>query len=173
MVRFVIFCCTASWILAAIPGSAASQYAQYYPPPSYYGRPPYQAVTPGPLRGAARSAAGRSPVRGDRGKCRARVSYRCRRGSCRRRRGLGSADRPGPLGGRARGPFRLARCRRRRPGRCGDVVLRLSGRQREDTRHRGKIDENVSKVMRQCAATRNITVPQACRETLRPRRALG
>jgi Glycine-zipper domain len=58
MVRFVIFCCTASWILAAIPGSAASQYAQYYPPPSYYGRPPDQAVTPGPLRGAARSAAG-------------------------------------------------------------------------------------------------------------------
>ena len=45
MVRFVIFCCTAFWILAVIPGSAASQYAQYYPLPSDYGRPPCQAAT--------------------------------------------------------------------------------------------------------------------------------
>jgi hypothetical protein len=37
----------------------------------------------------------------------------------------------------------------------------------------GKIDENVGKVMRQCAATPNITVPQAFRETLRSRRAPG
>ena len=58
MVRFMISCCTAAWILAVIPTSAAPQYAQYYPPPSYYGRPPCPAVTPGPLRGAARGAAG-------------------------------------------------------------------------------------------------------------------
>ena len=37
----------------------------------------------------------------------------------------------------------------------------------------GKIDENVGKVMRQCAATPNITVPQAFREALRPRRSPG
>ena len=54
MVRFMISCCTAAWILAVISTSAAPQYAQYYPPPSYYGLPPCQAVTPGPLRGAAR-----------------------------------------------------------------------------------------------------------------------
>lgn len=58
MVRFMISCCTAGWILAAIPASAAPQYAQYYPPPNYYGRPPCQVVTSGPLRGAARGAAG-------------------------------------------------------------------------------------------------------------------
>src|SRR6202007_1900369 len=58
MVRFMISCCTAAWILGAIPACAPSNYAQYYPPPSYYGRPPCQAVTPGPLRGAARGAAG-------------------------------------------------------------------------------------------------------------------
>ena len=58
MVRCMISCCTAAWTLAAIPASAAPQYAQYYPPPSYYGRPPCQAVTLGPLRGAARGAAG-------------------------------------------------------------------------------------------------------------------
>ena len=33
----------------------------------------------------------------------------------------------------------------------------------------GKIDQNVDKVMKQCAATPNITVPQAFREALRPR----
>ncbi|MBV8133228.1 MAG: hypothetical protein JO282_12070 [Alphaproteobacteria bacterium] len=37
----------------------------------------------------------------------------------------------------------------------------------------GKIDENVGKVMKQCAATPNITVPQAFREALRPRRSAG
>ena len=37
----------------------------------------------------------------------------------------------------------------------------------------GKIDENVGKVMKQCAATPNITVPQAFREALRPRRSPG
>jgi len=37
----------------------------------------------------------------------------------------------------------------------------------------GKIDENVGKVMRQCAATPNITVPQAFREALRPGRSPG
>ncbi len=37
----------------------------------------------------------------------------------------------------------------------------------------GKIDENVGKVMRQCAATPNITVPQAFRDALRPRRSPG
>jgi HdeA/HdeB family len=37
----------------------------------------------------------------------------------------------------------------------------------------GKIDENVGKVMKQCEATPNITVPQAFREALRPRRAAG
>lgn len=58
MVRFMISCCTAAWILGAIPACAAPQYTQYYPPPSYYVRPPCQAVTPGPLRGAARGAAG-------------------------------------------------------------------------------------------------------------------
>ena len=57
MVRFVISGCISAWLLAALPASAAPQYAQYYPPPSY-GRPPCQAVTPGPLRGAARGAAG-------------------------------------------------------------------------------------------------------------------
>ena len=35
----------------------------------------------------------------------------------------------------------------------------------------GKIDGNVGKVMKQCAATPNITVPQAFREALRPRRS--
>ena len=37
----------------------------------------------------------------------------------------------------------------------------------------GKIDEHVGKVMRQCAATPNITVPQAFREALSPRRSRG
>jgi hypothetical protein len=37
----------------------------------------------------------------------------------------------------------------------------------------GKIDENVGKVMKQCAATPNITVPQAFREALGPRRPRG
>jgi hypothetical protein len=37
----------------------------------------------------------------------------------------------------------------------------------------GKIDENVGKVMKQCAATPNITVPQAFREALRPTRSAG
>jgi hypothetical protein len=36
-----------------------------------------------------------------------------------------------------------------------------------------KIDENVGKVMKQCEATPNITVPQAFREALRPRRSAG
>ena len=35
----------------------------------------------------------------------------------------------------------------------------------------GKIEENVGKVMRQCSATPNMTVPQAFRQTLRPRRS--
>ena len=35
----------------------------------------------------------------------------------------------------------------------------------------GKIDENVGKVMNQCAATPNLTVPQAFRQALRPRRS--
>ena len=35
----------------------------------------------------------------------------------------------------------------------------------------GKIDGNVDKVMKQCAATPNITVPQAFRQALRPRRS--
>ena len=37
----------------------------------------------------------------------------------------------------------------------------------------GKIDQNVGKVMKQCAATPNITVPQAFREALGPRRSRG
>jgi hypothetical protein len=37
----------------------------------------------------------------------------------------------------------------------------------------GKIDHNVGKVMKQCAATPNITVPQAFREALRSRRSAG
>ena len=37
----------------------------------------------------------------------------------------------------------------------------------------GKIDGNVGKVMKQCAATPNITVPQAFREALGPRRSRG
>ena len=37
----------------------------------------------------------------------------------------------------------------------------------------GKIDENVGKVMKQCAATPNITVPQAFRKALPPRRSPG
>jgi hypothetical protein len=37
----------------------------------------------------------------------------------------------------------------------------------------GKIDENVGKVMKLCAATPNITVPQAFREALRPRNSSG
>jgi hypothetical protein len=37
----------------------------------------------------------------------------------------------------------------------------------------GKIDENVGKVMKQCEATPNITVPQAFLEALRPRRPAG
>jgi len=35
----------------------------------------------------------------------------------------------------------------------------------------GKIDENVGKVMKQCAAAPNLTVPQAFRQALRPRRS--
>src|SRR6266849_3380499 len=35
----------------------------------------------------------------------------------------------------------------------------------------GKIDENVGKVMTQCAATPNLTVPQVFRQALRPRRS--
>jgi hypothetical protein len=35
----------------------------------------------------------------------------------------------------------------------------------------GKIDENVGKVMKQCAVTPNLTVPQAFRQVLRPRRS--
>jgi hypothetical protein len=35
----------------------------------------------------------------------------------------------------------------------------------------GKIDENVGKVMQQCAAAPNLTVPQAFRQALRPRRS--
>jgi hypothetical protein len=37
----------------------------------------------------------------------------------------------------------------------------------------GKIDENVGKVMKQCEATPNITVPQAFRDALRPRGSAG
>jgi hypothetical protein len=37
----------------------------------------------------------------------------------------------------------------------------------------GKIDENVGKVMKQCAATPDITVPQAFRKALPPRRSPG
>ena len=37
----------------------------------------------------------------------------------------------------------------------------------------GKIDENVGKVMKQCAATPTLTVPQAFRQALRPRRSPG
>jgi len=37
----------------------------------------------------------------------------------------------------------------------------------------GRIDEHVGRVMKQCAATPNITVPQAFREALRPRRSPG
>ena len=37
----------------------------------------------------------------------------------------------------------------------------------------GKIDENVGKVMKQCEATPNITVPQAFRDALRPCRSAG
>jgi hypothetical protein len=37
----------------------------------------------------------------------------------------------------------------------------------------GKIDQNVGKVMKQCVATPNITVPQAFREALRSRRSAG
>ena len=36
-----------------------------------------------------------------------------------------------------------------------------------------KIDGNVGKVMRQCAATPDITVPEAFREALRPRHSSG
>ena len=57
MVRLMTCCSAAVWIVAAMPASAAPQYAQYNPPPSYYGQPPCQAVTRGPLRGAARGAA--------------------------------------------------------------------------------------------------------------------
>jgi hypothetical protein len=35
----------------------------------------------------------------------------------------------------------------------------------------GKIDENLGKVMKQCASTPNLTVPQAFRQALRPGRA--
>ena len=37
----------------------------------------------------------------------------------------------------------------------------------------GKIDENVGKVMKQCAATPTLTVPQAFRQALRPHRSPG
>jgi hypothetical protein len=37
----------------------------------------------------------------------------------------------------------------------------------------GKIDENVGKVMKQCAATPDMLVPQAFRRALRPRRSAG
>jgi hypothetical protein len=37
----------------------------------------------------------------------------------------------------------------------------------------GRIDGNIAKVMRQCAATPDLTVPQAFREALRPSSAHG
>jgi hypothetical protein len=37
----------------------------------------------------------------------------------------------------------------------------------------GKIEENVGKVMKQCSATPNVTVPSAFRAALRPRRSPG
>ena len=57
MVRLVISCCTAAWMISVATAGAAPQYAQYYQQPSYSGPPPCQAVTRGPLRGAARGAA--------------------------------------------------------------------------------------------------------------------
>ena len=46
---------------AVVAGAAHAQYGYYGPPAGYYGRygpPPCQAVTPGPMYGAARGAAG-------------------------------------------------------------------------------------------------------------------
>ena len=46
-------------VVAGMPASAGTLYAQYYPPTAGYGNPPpCEAVTRGPLRGAARGAAG-------------------------------------------------------------------------------------------------------------------
>lgn len=46
-------------LCASVPASAASRYAQYYPPAPAppHARPPCYTVTPGPFAGAARGAA--------------------------------------------------------------------------------------------------------------------
>ena len=36
-----------------------------------------------------------------------------------------------------------------------------------------KIEDNISKVMKQCSATPNVTVPQAFRQALRPNKEVG
>lgn len=72
MPRFsAVFLSSAMLISASVAGagngaSAASQYAQYYPPPGNGyppgARPPCEAVMPGPFRGAARGAAGGAAI---------------------------------------------------------------------------------------------------------------
>ncbi len=53
----ILFLSAATLSFIDISGVAHAQY--YAPPPGYnYGRPPCAAVTPGPLRGAGRGAAG-------------------------------------------------------------------------------------------------------------------
>jgi Glycine-zipper domain len=52
----ILLLSAATLTLITISTVAFAQY--YYGPPPGYGRPPCQAVTPGPLRGAGRGAAG-------------------------------------------------------------------------------------------------------------------
>ena len=246
MVCFMIFCCTAAWTLAAIPASSAPQYAQYYPPPSYYGRPPCQAVTPGPFRGADRGAAGGAligAIGGNAGRGAAvgagvgAVGGAVPRGTARssgyvtdagprvdllrNAKGremnarfvpvllalwLGSsapqtqqpalaAVSPAPATSPAPSPSTPAPEAQIAPGlwevehtRCSNLLgaadddkaaaamfyygylAAKAGIHVIDVR---KIDENVGKVMKQYAATPNITVPQAFREALQPRRSSG
>jgi hypothetical protein len=67
MLRFAVLFLAAVMLTGVIfaagqPAFAGSLYAQYYPPgygyPPPSSRPPCEAITPGPLRGAGRGAAG-------------------------------------------------------------------------------------------------------------------
>ena len=59
MLRKALVLVAGCWVLGCVLGGEPAQ-AQYpsAAPPGYYGQPPCEAVTPGPLRGAGRGAAG-------------------------------------------------------------------------------------------------------------------
>jgi HdeA/HdeB family len=146
MVRFILGLGTALWLVAVLPGTGNAQYSPYYPrlgyrPPPSYGPPPCTAVTPGPFAGAARGAAV-PPSPG----------WRPANGNVERVRCsdlLGASDED-----RASAPMfyygYLA-------AKAGIHIIDVS-----------RIEGNIAKVVHQCAAAPNLTVPQAFREALRP-----